>query len=539
MTPPHPNLQPVAGFVPAETVEDEPSRSIAAGRRGQPPAGTVAAGDSRRSTPPGGRGYESGRQLALQYGIAGRPGLAAVTSPHGGETAARQALNDRFTDRVAFDPEFSRRTVSYQGNRQVPGLRWMKYKEGFSQALVDYLLDEYEPDRVLDPFAGIGTTALIAAGRGIQATGIEIMPVGVLAGAGIAAAAANGLSRGAIEATANTIRKRIASTRPAAPDHAFPHVRITKAAFPAATESAIAKAREFIAEMKDGAAKTLLRLACMSTLEAVSYTRKDGQYLRWDTRSGRKLRAQMDKGPIPSFPDALGRRLSEMADDLDYVKQNYGGGRPDLVNGSSLELLKTLPDAAFDMVITSPPYANRYDYTRTYALELAWLGIDQNGFAALRQQMLSATVENRTKIGALRELYSDRPDTLKQALATYERQAALHEVLRILRAHARELGNRHVIRLLEGYFLEMAVIVTELGRLVRPGGNVIMINDNVQYHGEEVPVDFILSDLAEQSGFACTDIWTLARGKGNASQQMGRFGRREIRKCVYRWVRER
>ena len=28
-----------------------------------------------------------------------------------------------------------------------------------------------------------------------------------------------------------------------------------------------------------------------------------------------------------------------------------------------------------------------------------------------------------------------------------------------------------------------------------------MVNDNVQYHGEEVPVDLILSDFAEQSGF--------------------------------------
>ena len=91
--------------------------------------------------------------------------------------------------------------------------------------------------------------------------------------------------------------------------------------------------------------------------------------------------------------------------------------------------------------------------------------------------------------------------------------------------------------MLEGYFLEMAVIIAELGRIVRPGGTVIMVNDNVQYHGEELPVDFILSDFAEESGFTCEHIWALPRGKGNASQQMGRFGRREQRKCVYRWVR--
>ena len=481
--------------------------------------------------------YASSRQLALPpCGIARRPALPAVTSPHGGATEARQALRDRFAGRVGFDPEFTRRTVSYQGNRRVPGLRWMKYKEGFSRELVDYLLDEYAPARVLDPFAGIGTTALIAAGRGLRATGIEVMPVGVLAGAGVAAAA-DGLSRAALDTAANALRKRVASARPAAARHAFPHVRITDAAFPAETGTALAKAREFIAEMHGGPARTLMNLACMSVLEAVSYTRKDGQYLRWDNRSGRELRAKMHKGAIPSFPDALDGRLREIAGDLDHVKREYGGGSPELVQGSSLELLRTLPDGAFDMVVTSPPYANRYDYTRTYALELAWLNTDQDGFARLRQQLLSATVENRTKIDVLRAQYGAGSDTLRRALAGYRQQAALHEVLRILRAHAAELGNRHVIRLLEGYFLEMAVIVAELGRLVRPGGHVIMVNDNVQYHGEEVPVDFILSDLAEQSGFTCAAIRTLARGKGNASQQMGRFGRREIRKCVYHWIR--
>ena len=64
-----------------------------------------------------------------------------------------------------------------------------------------------------------------------------------------------------------------------------------------------------------------------------------------------------------------------------------------------------------------------------------------------------------------------------------------------------------------------------------------MVNDNVRYHGEETPVDLILSDFAEQMGFRCKSIWTLPRGKGNSSQQMGRFGREEIRKCVYHWVK--
>ncbi len=462
--------------------------------------------------------------------------MEPVTSPNGGSVQGRQALHERFGSRLYVNPELTRKAVSYQGNRGVPGLRWMKYKEGFSRALVERLIDEHEPEAVLDPFAGIGTTPLVAAGRGRSATGIEIMPVGVLAGNGIAQAA-NGVSRDALEAAGSGLIARVESDEPAPSEFAFPHVSITEAAFPGPTEAAIAKARQFISDIEDHAIRTLLTLACMTILEDVSYTRKDGQYLRWDHRSGRALRARVDKGPILSFQHALGARLLEMVQDVDVLKREYGGAYPEFMTGSCLELMRELPDARFDMVITSPPYANRYDYTRTYALELAWLGFDQDGFADLRQQMLSATVENKTKLAWLRQVYGENPGLPAKAVRMYQGQEALHEVLAILREHAGELGNRHVIRLLEGYFLEMAIVVAELGRVTRPGGTVIMVNDNVQYHGEEAPVDLILSDFAEQSGFVCEAIWMLPRGKGNSSQQMRRFGRREIRKCVYRWVR--
>ena len=226
-----------------------------------------------------------------------------------------------------------------------------------------------------------------------------------------------------------------------------------------------------------------------------------------------------------------------MVQDIDALKQEYEGGHVDFQVGSSLELLRFLPPGGFDMVITSPPYANRYDYTRTYALELAWLGYDQAAFSELRQSLLTATVENRPKLEWLLNTYGEDSDSLSSARQMYEGQGAIHEVLTILNERISELGNRHVIRLIEGYFFEMALIISELGRILRPGGTVIMVNDNVQYHGEEVPTDLILSDFAEQSGFVCDKIWVLPRGKGNSSQQMRRFGRREIRKCVYKWVR--
>ena len=465
------------------------------------------------------------------------PEKTEAVSPNGGSVVGRSDLADRFAHCISVNEHYSRKAVSYQGNRGAPGLRWMKYKEGFSSRLVAELLDEVKPQAVLDPFAGICTTPLVAAGRGSKAMGIEIMPIGVLAGSAIAEAS-NGLSSDAFERSRAALLRHVRHGRAVPGEFSFPHVRITAGAFSPETEEEIARARSFVADVDDAGHRSLLDLACLSVLEESSYTRKDGQYLRWDRRAARHLRSSVNLGSIARFSDALERRLVEISEDVDALKAQYGGGYPELVTGSCLELLKDIPPGAFDMVITSPPYANRYDYTRTYALELAWMGYDQDGFSALRQRMLSATVENKGKLECLESVYGSHRETLDSAIRMYTGQEAIREVLHILLDRVDELSNRNVLRLIEHYFFEMAVVVAELGRIVRPGGVVIMVNDNVQYHGEELPVDFILSDFAEQVGFTCTNIWKLARGKGNSSQQMARFGRREMRKCVYRWVRD-
>ena len=456
-------------------------------------------------------------------------------SPNGGKVTEHRALHDRFASRLIVNPDLTRKIVSHQGNRTAPGFRWLKYKESFSHTLVERCLDAIGPTSVLDPFAGLGTVPLIASGRGASARGIEISPVGVVAGQAISIAA-NGLDHATFDQAAQEILHCVASDRDAQSEFAFPHVRITEKAFSDGTERALARAREYLATVDDPSIKTMLNLACLSVLEEISYTRKDGQYLRWDNRSGRPLRARLHKGPIPSLAEALTKRSDEISQDILPLKQLYGGGHPELLVGSSLELLRRLEEGSRDMVLTSPPYANRYDYTRTYALELAWLDYDQAKFTSLRQRMLSATVENQSKCASLWERYGGGP-IIRAAQAMYDQQGALQEVLEILRSVEHELGNRHVIRLLEGYFFEMAVVIAELGRIVRPGGTVVMVNDNVRYHGEEVPVDLILSDFAEYAGFRCERIDVLPRGKGNASQQMGRFGRKEIRKCVYWWTR--
>ena len=74
--------------------------------------------------------------------------------------------------------------------------------------------------------------------------------------------------------------------------------------------------------------------------------------------------------------------------------------------------------------------------------------------------------------------------------------------------------------------------------MLKPGALLFMVNDNVRYAGASISVDMILSDFAEQVGFAVENILVLPGDKGNSSQQMGNHGRDPLRKCVYVWEKQ-
>ena len=130
-----------------------------------------------------------------------------------------------------------------------------------------------------------------------------------------------------------------------------------------------------------------------------------------------------------------------------------------------------------------------------------------------------------------------REDFLQKAILAFENHNALQEVLYWLNTYNGEgqLNNSNIPRMIANYFLEMALVIFEMSRVLKPGGKVAMVNDNVRYAGEEIPVDLILSDFAEAAGLSTRNIWVLGTGKGNSSQQMGKYGRAELRKCVYVW----
>lgn len=212
------------------------------------------------------------------------------------------------------------------------------------------------------------------------------------------------------------------------------------------------------------------------------------------------------------------------------------------IEGSVLYEITNLHANTLDGVITSPPYCNRYDYTRTYGLELAYLGKNDDEIKKMRQALLSCTVESKSKIEVLKEHYNKigRLEDFENILNKVNSNPVLNEInsaLEVRNANG-EINNKGVLKMVKGYFTELTFLFAELFRTCKSGAHVAFVNDNVRYAGEVIPVDYLSTSLAESVGFKPAKIYTLRQMKGNSSQQMAKYGRVALRKSITIWTKE-
>ncbi len=458
---------------------------------------------------------------------------------------ALTGLEAKYSERLEAAEWLSRKLVSNQGNKSMPFLNIFGLKEGFSYDLASELVRRsgVNPgDRFLDPFSGAGTSILAASTYGLDSYGIELLPIGRFL---------YDTLKSALEVDAEALKlemrkslEYIKSDKEPSRKYEFPHLKITSGAFPQKTELDIANYLQYVDQVRDVNVKQLMNFACFSVLEKTSFTRKDGQYLRWDKRSGRTLSGDYQKREILPFHEAITQALKEV---LSTVKYNYFSGQYDkevferirMIKGSSLEKLPSMDKESINLIISSPPYCNRYDYTRTYALELAFLGTNNEELKEYRQQLLSCTVENKGKEEWLLKIYDSlgRSSAYSAAKLAFDGNAPLQSILGQLKdaMYGGRLNNKGIYRMVYNYFFEHSFIIHEMARVLKIGGKIFYVNDNVRYAGISIPVDLILSDFAESAGLTVNKIYYLKRGKGNSSQQMGFHGREEQRKCVYYW----
>ena len=380
--------------------------------------------------------------------------------------------------------------------KSAPRHRWFHFPHSYSYRLVHEVLNQWDlPERAVlaDNFVGSGTTMLTARERGMHALGYDLSPLAVTV--------TNTKVRSYLPKKLKDHLEQILSEKHAELSSYNLPVRITKAF----TQHEIQEIYGLLTSVfrLPRPARDFFLVSILSTGHRFSRAVSDGGWFRWKEWPDQapKIRPYFETNTLNMIADI------EIANWLDSPKP----ARARFADARKLPL----PVRSVDGIITSPPYANRHDYSRVFHIDLLLLGQTESNVIGLRHRSVRSNVEAKV------------PSGYKKRLGAYSRPESLKDVIESLPSSA----DPRIKPLLNGYFEDMFLSLQEVGRILRPGGRVAYVVGNVRHAGVMVPVDAILGQLAPQAGLVFDSSWVL-RLKGNSAQQMGLFGREPARESV-------
>ena len=205
-------------------------------------------------------------------------------------------------------------------------------------------------------------------------------------------------------------------------------------------------------------------------------------------------------------------RVRSMANDITTLqKQADTEATVHIADARGLEDL--LEPSSIDAVITSPPYPNEKDYTRTTRLESVLLGFvrDKHDLRGLKQELVRSNTRSVYK--------ADADDALVAEHAGIQRIARRIEKRRI------ELGKtsgfeRQYARVTKLYFGGMVRHLAGLRSRLRPGARLAyVVGDQASYLRVMIRTGKILSELAQSLGYELTAIDLFRTRIATASRQ--------------------
>ena len=377
---------------------------------------------------------------------------------------------------------------------------WLRLTPAYSVKLVEEIIELYGRSlSVLDPFCGSGTTALSAANHGHKATTTDINPfltwlarvktahysVASLEEAEKAGKAVLGLARR--EAVDPVAEPNIYRIERWWNERARCFLSHLKAAIPQVAGSA-------------GPVSDLLHVAFCRTLIRLSKAAFNHQSMSFKNDSQLEFDLGLEAGS--AFSDDL-RPV------LDGARENPSG-LVSVVCGDARNLPSCL-DARFDVVVTSPPYANRMSYIRELRPYMYWLGYLTDGRDAGELDWLA--------VGGTWGIATSRLGDWA-ASGDYWLPADLSAVLADISRDGNENGNL-LANYVAKYCEDMSRHFDGLRKVLNRGARVHYIVGNSTFYGVLVPTERIYAAMLREYGFADVDVRALR--KRNSKKELIEF----------------
>ena len=205
--------------------------------------------------------------------------------------------------------------------------------------------------------------------------------------------------------------------------------------------------------------------------------------------------AKHDAPVISSWLTCLGT----MANDLRKV-QNKKEIPGEVHLADARQIAQVLEPNSIDAVITSPPYPNEKDYTRTTRLESVLLGFihDKAELQSLKRGLVRSNTRGVYKADDDDQWVAEHPEIQRIAQAIEKRRIELGKTSGFERLYAR------VTKL---YFGGIARHLADLRTILRPGAQLAyVVGDQASYLRVMIPTGQLLADIAQSLGYEVVNI---------------------------------
>lgn len=372
-------------------------------------------------------------------------------------------------------------TTTFADNMRLPVHRWFRYSAGFSAQWAQSVIRETGSRRVLDPFGGSGTTVIAAEQSGVHGLATDVHPFVVrVAQAKLKWRLDPQRLRGAGSAVSAEARAAGPPTPPTSP--------LIEKCFPdQAALGSLLRLRDAVSAQCDPEGYSdLLWLAFVSIIRACS----PAGTAQWQYVLPNKTKTRVAE-PFAAFQ----ARLDLFCDDMRDMQARHVNAPHGTVLESDARTLEGVGDGWADLILTSPPYANNYDYADATRLEQTLLG-EVDGWGSLqplRRKLLKSATQNVAKWDSSEALDSPLLDPIRdELLLVVEQLASVKQT---------KGGKKAYDAMVAGYFHDSAQNWEALRRAAAPGAKVCFVVGDSAPYGVHVPVEKWLGELAPASGF--------------------------------------
>ena len=377
------------------------------------------------------------------------------------------------------------RSGTFLDNMALPVHRWFRYSAGFAAQWVEQVLADWgigPKQTVLDPFAGSGTVSVVCDTLGVSSIAVEAHPVV----ARILKAKLRWTTPAEHVADfANNVLRNAQDRKP----HGLVNPTLLERSYDAPALQSLNALKAAWLELQDNSGESELVWLALTAILRRTSTAGTAQ---WQYILPNKTKKHVVQPTL-----AFQQQIEVIKADLRWMQSHAKKSCAAVIAGDARAFAST-GKPLVDAVITSPPYANNYDYADALRFEMTFWG-DVNGWGdihnAVRRHLIVSSSQHSSREKLVLEdlLSNDAVAPIRQELEVVVRRLA-----EVREDHG---GKKHYHTMVAAYCRDISLTLRQLRQVCKTGSRMCWVIGDSAPYGIYCPIERWIAELAMAAGF--------------------------------------